>query len=262
VSVPLVTPIVNATEMFLDRVPPGTFFGDRATNELNWAAHDPATLAGNLRDTRLHVLTGDGRPGPLDSGPNPPGAAIESGVHTLSGLFEQEVLERGIPIDYRDYGPGTHAWPYWARDLRDVIGPLMTELTDPHRPPAYVQYTSADDHWTQWGWSVRLERNAKELSRLEHAGRDGFTLAGSGIGHVVTPRFYKPGSRATARLRGPIVDRTLRLRVGGRGRLRLRVPLGPANPQKQFTPGATTTVHSTSVTVKAPRRAIRHAAGR
>src|SRR3954449_1763382 len=75
------TAIINATEFGLDGEPPNSMFGDRATNEINWAAHDPATLAPNLSATRMYLWTGNGQPGPYDgSSPNPGAMAIEGAV--------------------------------------------------------------------------------------------------------------------------------------------------------------------------------------
>ena len=37
----LITPIINATETFLDHVMANSMFGPRLTEEVNWAAHDP-----------------------------------------------------------------------------------------------------------------------------------------------------------------------------------------------------------------------------
>src|SRR5437868_6006464 len=37
--------VIGGTEMGLDGVPPGTFFGNPLSDGINWAAHDPATLA-------------------------------------------------------------------------------------------------------------------------------------------------------------------------------------------------------------------------
>ncbi len=59
--------IVNATEVGLDGVPPNTFFGNPVTDGINWAAHDPATLAENLRWTRMYMYWGNGLPGPYDN---------------------------------------------------------------------------------------------------------------------------------------------------------------------------------------------------
>ena len=45
------TAIATATETGLDGEPPNSMFGSRADNEINWANHDPTTLANNLRAT-------------------------------------------------------------------------------------------------------------------------------------------------------------------------------------------------------------------
>jgi S-formylglutathione hydrolase FrmB len=128
----LVTPIINATEILLDQAPLNSMFGDRLGNEINWAAHDPTTLAANLRDTNLYMFSGNGTPGPLDSGPPNTGAmTIEAGVHVLTTLFHRRLDTLRIPNEFIDYGPGTHAWPYWARDLRWSIGTVMAHFTHP-----------------------------------------------------------------------------------------------------------------------------------
>lgn len=252
---PIITPVINATEVGLDRVPPNTFFGDRASNEVNWAAHDPATLAGNLRGMRLYAWTGDGRPGPFDGADYAPAAAlIEAGVHHLSALFHGELVKRSIPIDYRDYGPGTHSWPYWERDLRELVGPLMSDFAHPDPAPAPVDFQSDAAQWTEWGWNVRIDRPAREFSHLSNAGRTGFTLTGSGSATVVTPAFYRPGSTARVSMAGSGPRTLQRVRAGKKGRLHLLVPLGAGNPAQQFTAASTTREYSTTVRVAAAGR--------
>ena len=105
----LVTPIINVTETALDDVPANSMFGPRTTEEINWAAHDPTTLAENLADTRLFMFTGNGQPGPLDTGPNPLASAIEAGVEVLTKLFHARLEALGIPSYFDDYGPGRTA---------------------------------------------------------------------------------------------------------------------------------------------------------
>jgi S-formylglutathione hydrolase FrmB len=243
IVVPLVTPIVNATELGLNGVPLNTFFGDRVTNEINWAAHDPATLAGNLRATSMYAYTGNGT---LQLDP------IEAGVYQLSTLFVGELRKRGIPIDFHYYGRGTHTWPYWARDLRDVMPALMRDFEQPAPPPATIDYESADDPYAQWGWTVDPERPAREFSALLRAGQRGFTLSGSGRAAVETPAFYRPGAAADVAITSATSRTEKRMTVGDDGRLRMSVPLGPGNPSKQFTLGAMTAVYSTRVTIDAP----------
>src|SRR5207248_3939041 len=124
----LVTPVINATETGLDGVPPNSMFGPRQTEEINWAAHDPTTLAINLRGMDLLMYTGNGQIGPLDSGlPNLEAMAVEGGVEQLTKLFHARLISLGITSLFDDYGPGTHAWPYWARDLRWSIGRVMAD---------------------------------------------------------------------------------------------------------------------------------------
>ncbi len=259
IAVPLSTPIITATEVGLVGVPPGTFFGDRLTNEVNWAAHDPATLAGNLRATSLYAYTGNGRSGPLDGpGLDPGGTGIEAGAHELTQLFHKEVVERGIPIDYHDYGPGTHTWPYWARDLRDVLPGVMRDFAGPTPTPTPtptpVDYQSADARFSQWGWDVSMHRPAREFASLLRAGASGFTLTGSGSATVVTPAAYAPGRTTTVELTTGDEHVTRGARTDADGRLRVEVPLGPGNPAQQFTVGAVTRTFSTRVGITAPRR--------
>lgn len=54
---------------------PNAIFGPRATQELNWQAHDPGTLVGNVRGMQIALWTGDGTRGKLDPDPIDPGAA-------------------------------------------------------------------------------------------------------------------------------------------------------------------------------------------
>src|SRR5438128_10688565 len=81
------TAIINATEVGLDGVPPNSMFGDRATNAINWADHDPATLANNLRGMNILMYWGTGEPGPLD--PTPP----EAGAMSIEALVNQDNID-------------------------------------------------------------------------------------------------------------------------------------------------------------------------
>jgi diacylglycerol O-acyltransferase / trehalose O-mycolyltransferase len=103
---------------------PGDQFGDRILDEGNWRAHNPWDLAANLRGMGLVIDTGDGRPGPYDS-PVRPFDPIEQGVHEMSVSFHQRLVDLGIRHTWNDYGPGTHTWPYWQRDLSDALPSVM-----------------------------------------------------------------------------------------------------------------------------------------
>src|SRR3954453_23780536 len=256
------TAVINATEVGLDGEPPNSMFGDRLSNEINWAAHDPATLAGNLRSTRLFLWTGDGTPGPYDTDPSSLGGTpIEALVFQDNQAFQSRLASLGIPSFYDYYGGGTHSWPYWSRDLRESIGPLTEGFAHPQPDPSTVTYTSADDTYSVYGWRVAMHRDAREFSTLEGAWCRGFSLSGSGSATVTTP----PCLRRGARYRITVGDRSAVLPPPRDRRATIQVPLGPSNPYQQDTvqaDAAGTKVYRTRVSITPTRHARPACCGR
>jgi S-formylglutathione hydrolase FrmB len=254
------TAIINATEFGLDGVPPNSMFGDRATNEVNWADHDPATLANNLRGLDLFMYVGNGVPGPLDSSPvNPEASLIEGAVHQDTFDFHDRLDALSIPSYYDDYGPGTHSWPYWTRDLQQSIGPIMDDFAHPPPDPAGITYTTADAQYSVYGWEVSMHRPAEEFSTLEDADAQGFAVAGSGSGTVRTPPMFAPGASYAVTLRGTNVSQAATSVADPHGRLSIDVPLGPPNPYQQDTAAAMaagTTVYTTTVSIQESRQPV------
>lgn len=220
------TPIIQYTTAVLSGFDADAIFGPRATQELNWQAHDPATLVTNLRGMDILLWTGNGEPGPLDPDPPDPAAiAIELITFGATRLFHGHLDDARIPHAYNDYGPGTHIFPYWARDLEEYVGPLMSRFDNPLPPPRFISYLSADDHWEQWGWSVALQRPARGFSHLRYARRSGFALTGSGIATVHTASLFTPGAPVRVRQRGPVLLSRDTLTADSSGRLQIIVPL-------------------------------------
>jgi S-formylglutathione hydrolase FrmB len=245
----LITPIINATEVFLDHVKANSMFGPRLSEEVNWAAHDPATLAENLRGMNLFMYTGNGSPGPLDSGlPNGGSNVIEGGAEILTRLFHQRLQALGVPSLYDDYGSGTHSWPYWARDLRWSMGPIMADFRHPLPTPRSITFTAAEPSYETFGWRVTMHRAVEEFSTLKDASASGFTLAGSGSATVVTPATYVPRRR----YRVTVGSQTGRDRADRRGRLTIQVPLGSSNTTQEYPLGGPplgTIVYTTKVAI-------------
>jgi hypothetical protein len=248
------TAIINATEVGLDGVPPNSMFGDRATNEINWATHDPATLANNLRGMNIRMYWGTGEPGPLDpTQPEPSAMSIEALVNRDNIDFRGRLEELGIGAFYNAYGPGTHTWPYWTRDLQESIGPIMEDFAHPPATPKRITYTTAEPRYSAFGWTVAMHRTAEEFSTLENAARPGFALAGSGSGAVLTPPVYSAGATYVVGLSGPHATGTVTVAARADRRLEIQVPLGPPNPYQQDTAEAEATgtaVFTTTVTIK------------
>jgi S-formylglutathione hydrolase FrmB len=253
------TAIINATEVGLDNVPPDSMFGDPVTDEVNWATHDPATLANNLRGLNIRMYWGNGEPGPLD--PSPPeagtagGSSIEALVNQDNIYFRKRLQALAIPAFYNAYGPGTHSWPYWTRDLQESIGPVMEAFAQPPATPKQVTYTTAESSYSAFGWSVAMHRTAEEFSTLENASASGFALAGSGAGMVLTPPKYAPGASYSVTLAGPYASASETVTARADRRLLIEVPLGPSNPYQEYTAEAEATgtaVYTTAVTIKRP----------
>lgn len=216
--------VIFATAYGLDGVQPQAMFGSPVTNAVNWEGHDPASLLENLRATSIHLWTATGVNGPYDSGPNPAGTGIELATHLSTQRFHDHLVEADVPSDYHDYTYGTHTFAYWARDLREYLGPMMQDFAHPKSSPT-VSYTSIDKTWSQWGYTVSFARPAaQEFSAISLAGVTGFTLQGSGTATVTTPDAYRPGSVETVTI-GTVAKA---VRADLQGRLRIVVPLGTA----------------------------------
>jgi len=105
-------------------------WGDPVRQADRWAAHNPYDLAGRLRGTRLFVSSGTGDPGPLDA----PGTRVDAterfvDAETVAFVGRLRRLHVRATVDL--YGPGTHTWPYWQRELHRSWPLLARALTPP-----------------------------------------------------------------------------------------------------------------------------------
>nr|WP_206313861.1 alpha/beta hydrolase family protein [Streptomyces coryli] len=106
---------------------PRRVWGDPVEQRAIWAAHDPYHLAKRLKSTPVYLSSGDGTAGPLD----PPGAtsALEADFnrqnHALAAALDRAGAKH---VTTNFYGPGTHAWPYWERELHASLPMLLGAL--------------------------------------------------------------------------------------------------------------------------------------
>ena len=219
-------PAVIGAEAAADGAQPTAPFGDRVANEIVWRAHNPVDLAANLRGMRLVVDTGNGEPGPYDQ-PGAPPDVIEQQVHSMSETFHERLLALGIDHRYDDYGPGTHSWAYWQRDLREALPKMMRTFKHPRPAPRPFTYTSAEARYRVYGWRVSLDRPAQEFSTLARARRHGFELTGRGEALVRTAALYRPRSRHEVTVAG---GRETMVRADRAGRLEVEFPLSRSTP--------------------------------
>jgi S-formylglutathione hydrolase FrmB len=106
--------------------------GPRSENAARWRAHLPISLARRLRSLALlEVRTGNGDPGPLDKRGTRSGCdacRLERFLHPANARLHERLRRLGIPHVWDDYGPGTHDWPYWRRDLRETLPGMLRVL--------------------------------------------------------------------------------------------------------------------------------------
>ncbi|NVI89911.1 alpha/beta hydrolase family protein [Actinomadura sp. BRA 177] len=101
-------------------------WGDPDEQRVVWRQHNPYDLAGRLTGVRVHVSAGDGAQGPYDAGAG--ADVLESLICTVSQAFAGKLGKLGIPVTTHFYR-GTHAWPYWRRELRATLPALLAEIT-------------------------------------------------------------------------------------------------------------------------------------
>jgi S-formylglutathione hydrolase FrmB len=228
---PGVQPVTEASGASDGSHTPGAIFGLRSTEEVRWREHNPWDLASNLRGLKLTLRTGNGAPG----GPGgDSGDPVEAEVHNESVNMHNQLVALHIPNVWDDYGAGGHTWYYWRRDLRRTLPDIMRTFAHPPAPPSPFSFRAVDPTYSVYGWRVSVKRPALEFSELRRASAKGFTLAGSGSAGVRTPPYFKPHSV----VRATIGTRRKTLRAGRFGRVTVQVPLGPGNPNQEYTPEA------------------------
>lgn len=102
---------------------PGWIWGDRDAAVARWRAHNPVDLADRLAGVELQLRTGDGRPGGRHGGEELD--LIEATVHRTNLTMHERLVELGHDHVFEDWGPGAHAWPYWAEALAATLPAVM-----------------------------------------------------------------------------------------------------------------------------------------
>jgi S-formylglutathione hydrolase FrmB len=247
---PVLRPITETTGV-ADGALPGAVFGPSATEAIRWHASNPVDLVFNLKATWIALAFGDGQPGgPLDEGVLPVDVT-ERAVGESNVKLHDRLVANHIPHVYNAYGPGTHTWGYWKRDLVQTLPQLMAVFAQHRAAPTSIYYGAIEPSYTVFGWSVKLTRPVVEVSRLAGASNRGFVLTGTGTGVVTTPPLYATG-RTVRVVVTDVAGRHVRtVVVGTSHRITTSVDLGAPNAFQQDTQQAQvvgTTVREARVT--------------
>ncbi len=205
---PVVSGLVVGTLAVQDRGDQSSFWGLRATDEVRWRGHNPWDLAENLRQTALTVRAGNGEAGGEFGGggpADPGGYFLEYATHTQTVSFHERLGTLGIDHVYEDYGPGTHSYAYWDRDLRKTLPTLMDVFAEDRDDPTAFRTTAVEPSFGSYGWTVDVTRPALEFATLDVRGPGSFSVSGSGTAAVTTgarlPR-RRPAAGRRRRRRG------------------------------------------------------------
>jgi S-formylglutathione hydrolase FrmB len=106
-------------------------WGDPVRNFKVWQNHNPAAMTRSFRGTRVHLSSGDGTVGPLDSGKTLDvllvGALAEAVLPQQINRFASSLRSAGVTTTTHIYRPGTHSWLYWQQELH-AIWPTMVKV--------------------------------------------------------------------------------------------------------------------------------------
>lgn len=106
---------------------PLALWGNPTAQAHIWAAHNPVDLARHLRTIPVYLSCGNGAPGPLD--PPDRTSELETLLEQENVLLAQRLRElRAKHLVTNFYGPGTHTWPYWERELKRSLPLLLAAM--------------------------------------------------------------------------------------------------------------------------------------
>jgi S-formylglutathione hydrolase FrmB len=94
-------------------------WGSELLSPDRWRSHNPTDNLEKLRGTALYVSSGNGQAGPFDPGTSNEGGdfLLEPNAQSATRSFVDRAQQLGVPVTANFYGPGTHSWPYWEREL-------------------------------------------------------------------------------------------------------------------------------------------------
>jgi S-formylglutathione hydrolase FrmB len=158
-------------------------------------AHDPVDLVSNLRGLHLFLSCGNGKPGPFDGTYDAASGKVEASIHTTLESMAAALRGAHIPATADDYGPGTHSWPYFQRELHRAMPMLMATFAKPPAAPTNWSYRTAESSAGVWGYTIRVTRATDDggYTDLAGVGPRSFTVSGSGTITLITAPIYVAG---------------------------------------------------------------------
>ena len=170
---------------------PDAMFGPRATQELNWQAHDPATLVTNLRGTQIRSGRATASPATGSKVPFDPEPSLSRRSRSGRRGLPRLPRGRGNPQHLRLLRSGTHSFHTGPRSRR-VRRPDDAALR--HPPPQPRGSTICRPTIAGSSGVGRSARAAAPRSTVCASAAPGLRAHRDGPREVRTPPFYPPGA--------------------------------------------------------------------
>jgi diacylglycerol O-acyltransferase / trehalose O-mycolyltransferase len=106
---------------------PLAVWGDPKADRDDWRRHDAVSMAPAMRGVALYISSGNGNPGPFDPR-DWPVDPLEVVAEHDARAFVRRARALHIPVTTDFYGPGSHTWPYWQRELHRALPFLLRAL--------------------------------------------------------------------------------------------------------------------------------------
>ncbi|MEV6319173.1 alpha/beta hydrolase family protein [Streptomyces sp. NPDC051776] len=103
-------------------------WGEPARQASVWEAHNPARHPRRLRGVKVHLSAATGLPGGLEGAFDPFAGMLEGPTYTPNVRFASVLREEGVDVTSNFHVTGTHAWPYWQRELHTVWPAVLGAL--------------------------------------------------------------------------------------------------------------------------------------
>ncbi|MEU6083854.1 alpha/beta hydrolase family protein [Streptomyces sp. NPDC047108] len=111
-----------------ENIDAGKLWGDPQEQSHVWEAHNPARHPERLRGVKVHLSAATGLPGGLEAAFDPFAGMLEGPTYAPNARFRDALRDEGVDVTANLHMAGTHAWPYWQRELHTVWPGVLSAL--------------------------------------------------------------------------------------------------------------------------------------
>lgn len=111
-----------------EHVDPERLWGQPDAQRRIWDAHNPSRMVSRFRNTWVYLYAGTGVPGGLEQGFDLAASLLEKPLGPSTYAFARDLRRSDVKVTTDLFKPGTHAWPYWQRELHRMWPSVLSAL--------------------------------------------------------------------------------------------------------------------------------------